>query len=444
LWREAQSAQLLAGAMRDRDLRVLLLSALRPAPDFSRLSVLRNSSASQLRKMLRWLDQSGLALYLLTQLQDHGALGHLPEGFSKALEHRLTANGERTLAMLGEFGRLVESFHRNGIEFCALKGFTLTPEFCRSASLRHQTDLDFLVAEESLEKAKRAMRSCGYEQQVTREADEVTFATPLLHIPSPNDDIYAIPRHREVDLITTLRYAAHGVSIDAPTHCFDRLESNTLQGVSFPALPAEEMFCLQVMHAFTHLLGSWVRVSWLFEIGHFIDRHHNDADLWRAIIERMGCAAKSRNAFGLVISLTNTLFPRRIPQVLDHWCLRALPPRIETWITQFGVKTAIADLDGAKWTLFVHREFVDHPNSWGSYVRQRVFPVRRRSSIGIAKTGDLETRIKVHVSQWRHTVRRSMFHAGTLFSLPVEAIRWKYALRSLERQRVLASPVLTR
>jgi len=430
--------------MRDRDLRALVLSALRPVPDISRLDVLRRSSRSQLRKLLRWLDQSGLALYFLTQLQDHNAVDRVPENFSRALDYRLQANRQRTLAMLGDFERLVESFRQNDVHFCALKGFTLTPEFCRSADLRHQTDFDFLVAEGSLEKAKHAMRCRGYEQEVTPEADEVTFATPLRHIPSPNDDIYAVPRHREVDLVTTLRLASHGVSIDAPAAYFDRIESKTLHGLSFPALPAEQMFCLQVMHAFKHLLGSWVRVSWLFEIGYFVDRHYDDNDLWSEVIAKMGRQAKPRNAFGLVISLTKTLFPRRIPQVLHDWCLGSLPPRIEAWVTHFGLKTAISDLDGAKWTLFVHREFVDHQNSWNSYVMDRIFPAGRQSSIGTVKTADLGTRIKGNVSQWRHTMRRSIFHARTLFSLPVEAIRWKYALRELERQRVVVSPVLTR
>ena len=430
--------------MRNHDLRILLLSALQPAPDFSRLRVLRHCRASQLRNLLRWLDQSGLALYLLTQLQDNDVQDHVPVEFREALESRLRSNRHRTVAMFDEFARLVDSFRQNEVHFCALKGFTLTPDFCRSAHLRHQTDFDFLVAETSLERAKYAVRSCGYEQEETREAGELTFATPLRHIPSANDDIYATPRHREVDLVTSLRHTSHGVSIDAPAGCFEGVESRTLHDLSFPVLSPEQMFCLHVMHAFKHLLGSWVRVSWLLEVGYFVDRHCDHADLWRAVIERMGREAKARNAFGLVLSLTRTLFHPRIPQALDDWCLRSLPPRIEAWVTQFGVRTAISDLDGAKWTLFVHREFVDYPSSWNSYVRDRIFPVGRRSSIGTVKTTDLGTRILGNVSRWRHTIRRSLFHARTLFSLPLEAIRWKYALRSVERQRVMVSPVLTR
>ena len=430
--------------MRDHDLRALLLCALQPSPDFSRLSVLHRSSASRLRRLLRWLDQSGLALYLLTQLQEHHALDQVPVNFRDALECRLTANQARTEAMLAEFARLVESFNRNGVRLVALKGFTLTPAFCSVPHLRHQTDFDFLVAPDSLENAKRVMQSCGYEQQENGELGEATFATPLRHIPSPNDDIYAIPEHREVDLVTTLHQAAHGVSIEVPMGGLDSAEIRTLHGISFPALPAAEMFCLQVMHAFKHLLGYWVRPSWLFEIGYFIDRHFSQHHLWRDITDRMGRDPKRRNAFGLVISLTNRLWPRPIPQALADWCLQSLPPRIELWVAHFGMHTAVSDLDGAKLTLFVHREFVDDRNHWNSYLSDRIFPVGRHASIGTVANNDSWTRITAKVAQWRHTMRRSIFHVQSLFSLPVHAIRWKYALRSIERQRVQVSQALTR
>jgi hypothetical protein len=430
--------------MRDRDLRALLLSALQPAPDFSPLAALRRASPSRLARLLRWLDQSGLALYLLNQLQEHDAWAQVPARFRQALEARLTANQARTQAMLREFARLVESFDRDGVRFVALKGFTLTPAFCPAPHLRHQTDFDFLVAPDSFENAKRVMQSCGYDQQENGRLDEVTFATPLRHIPSPDDDIYAIPEHREVDLVTTLAQAAHGVSIGAPIGGLDSAEIRTLHGISFPALPAAEMFCLQVMHAFKHLLGSWVRASWLLEIGYFIDRHYRQDHLWRGVADRMGRDAKRRNAFGLVISLTNGLWSRPIPQALADWCLQSLPPSIELWVAHFGMKTAVADLDGAKLTLFVHREFVDDRNRWNSYLSDRIFPVGRHASIGMVTNTDSGTRIKAKVAQWRHTMRRSIFHAQSIFSLPVDAIRWKYALRSIEKQRVPVSQALTR
>jgi hypothetical protein len=425
--------------MRDRDLKAVVISALRPSPDFSKLHLLRGRREAQLKRLLLWLDQSGLALYLLSRLQQHEVLDGVPSEFRRALERRLGANRERTLDLLGEFGRLVESFDTHGVRFCALKGFTLTPDFCPAAHLRHQTDFDFLVAAESIETAKRALESCGYATEESSQRGRLTFATPLRHIPSPRDNIYARPRHREVDLLTSLRHEAQGVSVDGPSDWLTRLQCKRLNDISFHALSVEDMFHVQVLHAFKHLLGSWVRASWLLEIGYFIDRHYANADLWRSIATRAGQEHTVRDAFGLIVSLTNTLFPRPIPPTLQEWCLEPLSGRIETWVSQFGLRSVVSDLHGTKLTLFVHREFVQNPGSWNSYIIRRMFPIRRQSSIGSVASVDLGTRIMVKASQSLHVMRRMAFHARELVSLPVEAIRWKFALRSVERQRALVS-----
>jgi hypothetical protein len=425
--------------MRDRDLKTICIAALRPHPDFSKLPLTKHCSRKDLRKLLRWLDQSGLALYLLHRLQQHEALNTVPADFRQALEHRLLANRERTLDLLGEFRRLVASFNDRSVPFCALKGFTLTPDFCPDPHLRHQTDFDFLIAAEWIENAKQALKSCGYAPEEIRDTGEVTFATPLRHIPSAHDDIYARPRHREVDLVLSLRQQEHGVSLDAPPGCLQRAQAMTLQQISFRALSLDDRFTVQVMHAFKHLLGSWVRLSWLLEIGHFLDLHHDDADLWRSVAIRAGHNPRFRNAFGLIISLTQTLFPRPIPHGLDAWCLQPLPSRIATWVSEFGRKWAVSDLDGAKLTLFVHREFFDDPSSWHSYLASRIFPFGRRPSIGRVSTTVPGAKIKARTSQWLHSMRRAMFHTRELASLPVEAIRWKRAVRSIEKQRASAS-----
>jgi hypothetical protein len=422
--------------MRDPVLKTVAVSALQPDPDFSRLHFLHDSSPAEIAKLLRWLDQSGLAIYLCSQLR-HQARNAVPPEFTQALQQRLAANEKRMNNMLQEFHRLVRTFQSLSVCFCALKGFSLTPDFCPVLFLRHQTDFDFLVAPESIEDAKRALSSCGYNQEESSEPGEFTFATPLRHIPSPDDDIYALPRHREVDLRISLHQEVHGVSIEMPSDCLDRVQTKTIHGVSFPALPPDDIFSVQVMHAFKHLLGSWVRLSWLLEIGHFIDVHRHDERLWTSIRSRTNNNPVVRNAFGLIISLTNKVFPRPTPRGLEDWCLRPLPSRIQTWVEQFGCKSALSDLDGAKLTLFVHREFINDPDYWNFYLMNRIFPVSGRSSIGRVTAKNPGVRIKAAVSQWLHGLGRVAFHARELISLPMEAIRWKRALRSTEKQRAL-------
>ena len=423
--------------MRDRELKNIALAALRPEPDFSRVPLLHRCGQPQIKKLLRWLDQSGLALYLYNSFRQNDATESLPTQFRRALEHRSEANRARTLDMIAEFQRVLLSLERYNARFCALKGFTLIPDFVSMPSLRHQTDLDFLVAPESVDNAKEALSSCGYSEQPNPRSGELVFATPLLHVPSPEDDIYASPRHREIDLRISLQLEEHGVRMDMAPDCFERVQTKTSEGVTFPCLAPADMFCLQVMHAFNHFLGSWVRLSWLLEIGHFIGAHHGDAPLWDSIRQYSGESPLVRNAFGLIISLTNRLFPRPIPKSLDQWCLQPLPSRIQTWVSQFGYKSAVSDLDGGKRTLFVHREFITDHGFWNTYVRSRIFPIGRRSSIGRVTAATPGLRVKALTSRWVHGIRRATFHARELAVLSMEAIQWKYALRSAAKRRAL-------
>ena len=450
--------------MREAHLKALVTSALAsgPKPDLSHLDSLRRATDSQNRKLLRWLDQSGLALYFLDRLQQHNAAGRLPNNLRHALETRLSANRGRTANMLEEFRRLANAFHHFGVTFCALKGVSLIPDFCPAQHLRHQADFDFLISPDSIPQATRALQSHGYVQQEVKPSGEITFATPQTHVPSAADDIYAPPRHREIDLLPSLHLDFHGFSIFTPTDQLARARTKTLDDLNFPALAADDMFALQILHAFSHLLGSWVRLSWLFEISNFLHAHHQDDSLWHSVIERQQSAqsqsgastsassASTRNAFGLILSLTQQIFPssRPLPSPLHNWCIATLPAPIRVWIHHFGLRFAHSNLNGSKLSLFVHREFTRASSldrsvpvtradrrAFNRYALRRIFPVGHRSSLGKVSITSPRAKLRVNALQGLHSMQRVLFHLRELVSFPVEAIRWKLALRASDRQR---------
>jgi hypothetical protein len=400
------------------------------------LRPLRSLRADQVTRLLRWLDQSGLALYFLARSQEREEANFLAPELRSALESRMESNKVRSTRMFGEFRRIVESFEHAKVRFCAMKGLSLIPDFCPSMALRHQTDFDFLIAPESLVDASRVLESLGYVSNGRDETGDTTFATPLKHVPSAADDIYAIPRHREIDLATSVRMAIHGVTIDLPPDFLDRTVRRDLDGLQFPALSAPDAFLVQVLHAFRHLLGSWARASWLFEIAHFIGLHFENETLWNEVVRRAGSSYKTRNAFGLVLSLVKRTYEQETPGILENWCLRALPRRVETWVNEFGLAALLADLNGTKTTIFVHREFIDDSAGWRTYVRRRLFPFGGCSPIGNVATTGTRARMKARVTQWGHSARRVAFHAKELFAFPFHTVRWKLALRSIDRQRL--------
>jgi hypothetical protein len=259
----------------------------------------------------------------------------------------------------------------------------------------------------------------------------MTFGTPLLYIPSRHDNIYDVPRHRQVDLHTALWHEAHCVSIGAPIDCLNRLRRKSLLGVSFPALAEDDMFLLHVFHVFQHLLSSWIRLSWLFELDHFLGTHEQDAALWHSVLDRASGDVKLRTALGLVLRLTNRIFPRRLPSILEEWFLAPLPRSPETWVRQFGFIWAISNLPGNKLTLFVHRDFVNDQILWRKYLRSRIFPMHLQSSLGLGVHPSLKVTVKARVGRYVYALGRVISHIREMARLVLGTVRWRRALRSV-------------
>jgi hypothetical protein len=415
--------------MRDAALKRAILNTLALNPRLADLKALRDCDATKTKKLLLWLDHSGLALYFLHRLQSLNAINRVPEYFYQALESRAPKNRLRAQNMLCEFERLNHSFVRHGAKYCAIKGFTLVPDFCPDPFLRHQTDFDFWIEPASVPKAAVALEECGYKLEESADG-EMTFATPLSHIPSHRDDIYDAPRHRQVDLHTVLWHDKDCVPLSAPADCFHWMERRTVQGVSFPSLAPDDMFLLQVVHAFQHLLGSWVRLSWLYELDFFLGNHEHDTDFWEAVSLRTGFDPQLRNALGLILRLTSLLFSRPLPSVLEKWCVAPLPREMEAWVERFGAEWALSDFPGQKLTLFVHKSFFNDAKSWQKYLLGRIFPLHFRSSIMELANFTCKVKTKAVASRYVRVFGRAAFHVCEAGSLAVNAVRWRRALRA--------------
>lgn len=421
--------------MRKDELKLLAVDALGSAPDPARLRELHSAGPRELRAFLQWLDHSGLALYFGARLKQTPQWNEAPAEFRRALDHRTEANTQRTEALLADFRAVSDSLRQHRIPHAFLKGFTLAPAFCPDPNLRHQSDLDVLIAPEFLDEASRALIACGYRLQPIAEPGEFLFATPATCVPTLHDDIYSLPPRREVELHTSIWAAAGDVHLAVPGDLLSRLRPRELHGISFPALSLEDAFLAQVLHAFGHLLGSWLRVSWLWEIHYFVEMHAADAGFWQSFGERAGDDPQMRKIIGLVLSLTHRLFRTRIPVAPQAVYLDPLPERISTWVEHCGARWALSGIAGSKLSLFVHREFFDRDATWRAYFLRRMLPRHVKTSPGLAAASDAETRLRGRITQIEFTARRLFFHAGAALSFTWEALRWRHALHASRRAR---------
>jgi Uncharacterised nucleotidyltransferase len=425
----------MANRMRNLRLKLAVLTALRASPDPSALGMLARASNRQIRGLLRWLDQSGLSLYLLWRVRESGGCRHLPARFRAELNRRLAANQTRTESMLSDFEQISDSFHKRDIPHAFLKGFTLFPAFSPAPELRHQSDIDILVPAQAIEQTKPAFGECGYSIAKTKPNGELHFSGPLRRIPSTSDDIYRMDYDRKAEIHTSMWEDSNQVSLTIAPDWLDRTCVRNLRGIRFVSLSEPDACMLQILHAFRHFLASWVRLSWLWEIDYFLRSRPNGDPLWAAVRELGGDDPILRNGAGLILALTNRLFGSPIPEILRNWCVDALSDRINCWIATFGTPWALSEFPGTKVTLFIHNDFLREHSAWRAYVLNRIIPLRQRPTLCDLDSLDRAMRARFTAGWTMYAAKRVAFHTRNFVSLSMDGLRWKHALAKAQAAR---------
>jgi Uncharacterised nucleotidyltransferase len=412
----------------------LVLRALQPEPEFSGLGALPPCTSRNGLKFLKWLDESGLALNFLMSIRAPEASASVPAGWLDALEKRMERNAIRLSDMLGEFQRLNDAFRTQGLRVVTMKGFSLIPDFCVHPGARHQTDFDFLVDPDEVAPTAEVLQSFGYSTLNLSRTEESAFMTPLLHTPARKDDIYALQRHRQVDLHVSVTESSPWVDLEIPADCLRYSIPCNLRGVEFVALSLPDRFLAQVFHAFRHSFHSWLRLSWLLEIGRCMEFHRADEALWESVIARAGKSPATQRLFAYILSLTNRLFQSRIPAGVLSWTSPAMTPSMRAWLDHFALEWAISDWPGNLSNLFLAAEFIPEKKLRKRYFASRLLPKRVRLSIETMASEEKKQSVAWNLQRWQYLAHRSRIHLKDMVCLPLGQLRWKRALDAAEHK----------
>ena len=405
-----------------------VLAALSFQPDFSALATFPPLESKNGQHLLGWLDRSGLSLVFLRRLQTSEAAPSMSAEWLDTLAQRLARNVLRTRDMLAEFKRVNDAFRVSGVTAVALKGFTLAPDFCEDLSLRHQTDFDFLIDQHSVERAADALQCCGYSTSQLNKTAETCFVTPLRHIPSADDDLYALQHHRQVDLHTSIFEQSSWIQIEVPQDCLEQAHIQNVYGVEFLGLSLADKFILQVFHAFKHSFRSWIRPSWLLEIARCMELHQDDTALWTRIIERAGSTDLTKYIFTFVLELVTRLFRTPIPAPLQDWTKETTSLEVRVWLDAFAVDWAISDWPGSLTNLLLAAEFIPERRLRIQYCRSRLLPRKSHASMGTVVTSSRNMFLKLQATRLSYLAHRAAVHLRDIASLPIQHLRWKRAL----------------
>ncbi len=266
-----------------------VLEGMRPEVELLFLAprgTLRPNESARLRDLvegpLDWrfvceqASRHGVLTLLLAGLKREKRLDRTPEPARHALEVAVRENAARSLALTGELLRILRTFQAEEIPAVPCKGPALGVAAYGDFSHRTYCDLDILVPEELLPRARDVMASMGYRTKtpMSREQERDYLKTEC-----------ALPVHNQKHgYVVELhwRFTERNASVALPVQAFwRRCGSISLAGTMVPSLSREDLLLYLSVHGAKH---RWERLEWINCFAELI-RRNPDLD-WKSLEER--------------------------------------------------------------------------------------------------------------------------------------------------------------
>jgi hypothetical protein len=214
--------------------------------------------------------------YLLKTAQEHGLMPLLywnlnatcPEAVPKAafnqLRHRFRKNAQRSVFWAGELLRLLNLFETHGISAVPFKGPSLAASIYGNLALRQFGDLDILVREQDVLKAKDLLLSQGYRSEYKHKENrrqEKAVLRSWGEYPFMHDS-----NGLRVDLHWKIGPEYFSFPLK-PERLWERLEPTSLAGKEVLALSPEDLLLILCMHGTKHL---WQALELICAVGEMI------------------------------------------------------------------------------------------------------------------------------------------------------------------------------
>lgn len=368
-------------------------------------------------KLLRWLDTSGLALYFFDRLRELDLLRMLPSPVLARLQQDLADNSERMNEMIAESLAIQRRFQEAGISYAVLKGFSLWPISVPKLELRSQLDLDFLVAEDSANLARKILKEFGYRlNAISGQSWEFKASE---NQPSSLESLYKKGRNRsaELHLETAGQFRPALLS---------RTQKMSFRGMLMPVLSPADLFLGQGQHLFKHVCSEFSRTAHLIEFRQHVITRYNDDSFWNTLQQLVSSEPRTRLEIGLVILLISRVMGPFAPESLTCWSVDELPSTVRRWVDLYGLHTALMSFPGSKLYLLLQKELSAAGMPAKRPLRQALLPRCLPPAITHAVDGEgLLSRMRRYQREIRFIFFRLRFHVLEGVRYFFESILWR-------------------
>lgn len=399
------------------------LSFSQPQPE-----LLRAIGDSEWRRLLGLTDRSQLTLPLGAR-----CLEYLPKPVGSRIQANLSNNAIRQGRIVETYENVASILARRGIEFLVLKGFSHYPLYCADLRHRPQYDLDLYCPPERIQDAYAAIQELGYEPFGHTGRSAIDHLPPLILKTGwrAKDDYYDpdIPITIEVHFRFwdegTERFGVSGVD-----RFWERRQWRQHGSLGFHALHPADAFSYATWHLLRHLLRGDTRAYHVYELAHFLGRTATDDAFWRDWRDSRPSPLPEVIACRLAVEW----FGCPVNPVVREF-IGALPPDVERWFEMFGFSPLEALERPNKDELFLHLCLVKSTEDRLMITRRRLFPRRANpyiADVHVAKP-DARLRLKRRAVGAAFVIKRAARHAGALFPVVWNGLRWRRALSGLQR-----------
>jgi hypothetical protein len=224
----------------------------------------------------------------------------LPEAARQELSHFYSANSAKNRFFAGELLHILQLFEAEHILAVPFKGPVLAAVLYGDLGLREFTDLDILIREPDIPKAREILSNQGYRSNLASAA-----ITPDVN----NDELYSASTRISVELhwqFSPRRFVSSLVAEDV----WNGIKPIVIFGREVWSFSSQDMFLFLAVHGGKH---SWSSLKWLCDLAEFV-RSNPELD-WSGLFKRaeaLGAARTCRLGIYLAAELLQADVPSSV------------------------------------------------------------------------------------------------------------------------------------